>query len=213
VYWIAYERVMSSRQINFLAERRKGLTKTEIQDRKMMRGASMVFGSVFTVFLLIFAVRFYFDRQLFQVREAQKTARNQILSNESIERSFVIFVYKLTALANLTQDKQEKNEAITFFSKLFGPSVFVREMSFLEKERILSLRLQSSSVFSLRQVFTLLNSQAVRDQFLSVNPSDLQRNTQGDYEMVITAVVKKKPTTAAGPTIPEPAVLFPQVAQ
>lgn len=191
-----------SRQINFLAERRKALTKTELQDRKVMRVASMIFGGVFMVFLAVFAVRFYFDRQLFQVREAQKTARAQILNNESIERSFVIFVYKLTALANLTQDKQEKNQALTFFSNLFGDDVFVRQMSFLEKEKILSLKIQSDSIFSLREVFALLNSQQVRDQFVSINPSDLVRTAGGDYEMIITAVVKENtPLPAPAPVI------------
>ena len=54
---------MISRQINFLAERRKSLTKTELHDRKIMRISSIVFGGVFLVFLSVFGVRFYFDRQ------------------------------------------------------------------------------------------------------------------------------------------------------
>lgn len=195
-----------SRQINFLAERRKALTKTEIQDRKVMKIASVIFGTVFTVFLIVFAVRFYFDRQLFQVREAQKSARAQILNDESIERSFVIFVYKLTALTNLTQDKQEKNQAITFFSNLFGDDVFIRQMSFLEKEKILSLKIQLDSIFSLRQVFDLLNSQQVRDQFVSINPSDLMRTPGGDYEMVITAVVKENTPLPAPAPVVDPGV-------
>lgn len=195
-----------SRQINFLAERRKALTKTEIQDRKVMKIASVIFGTVFTVFLIVFAVRFYFDRQLFQVREAQKSARAQILNDESIERSFVIFVYKLTALTNLTQDKQEKNQAITFFSNLFGDDVLIRQMSFLEKEKILSLKIQLDSIFSLRQVFDLLNSQQVRDQFVSINPSDLMRTPGGDYEMVITAVVKENTPLPAPAPVVDPGV-------
>ncbi len=182
-----------SRQINFLAERRKSLTKIEVQDQKAIRIASGVFTVTFLIFLAVFGVRFYFDRQLFQVREAQKAARSQILNDQAIEQSFVIFVYKLTALANLTQDKQEKNEALNFFSNLFGSDVFVTQMSYLEKERILSLKIQSDSVFSLRKVFELLNTDAVREEFASVNPSDLTRTPQGDYEMVITAVVKPKP--------------------
>ncbi|MBW7944778.1 hypothetical protein H3C70_05275 [Patescibacteria group bacterium] len=192
-----------SRQINFLAERRKSLTKIEVQDQKAIRIASIVFTTTFLIFLTVFGIRFYFDRQLFQVREAQKTARSQILNDQAIEQSFVIFVYKLTALANLTQDKQEKNEALNFFSNLFGSDVFVTQMSYLEKERILSLKIQSDSVFSLRKVFELLNTDAVRAEFTSVNPSDLTRTPQGDYEMVITAVVKPKPAgEVAGPVQP-----------
>src|SRR5688572_18916140 len=182
-----------SRQINFLAERRKSLTKTEQEDRRIIRIVSIFFGTVFTVFLIVFGIRFYFDRQLFQVEAAQKNARSQILNNEATERSFVIFVYKLNALVNLTQDKQEKNQALNFFSNLFGPNVFVTQMSFLEKERILSLKIESDSIFSLREVLNLLNSPEVRVQFISVNPSDLVRTARGDYEMVITAVVKDQP--------------------
>lgn len=185
-----------SRQINFLAERRKSLTKVEIQDRKVIRIASIAFSAVFLAFLVIFGIRFYFERQLLQVKEAQKVARAQILNDQAIERSFVIFVYKLTALANLTQDKQEKNQALNFFSNLFGPDVFVTQMTFLEKEKILSLKIQSDSIFSLRQIFELMNTAPVREQFVSVNPSDLMRTPNGDYEMVITAVVKQLPPEA-----------------
>ena len=195
---------MISRQINFLAERRKSLTKTELHDRKIMRISSIVFGGVFLVFLIVFGVRFYFDRQLYQVREAQKAARSQILNNESIERSFVVFVHKLTALSNLTQDKQEKNQAITFFSTLFGSDVFIRQMSFLEKEKMLSLRIQSKNIFSLNRVFQLLNSQEVREGFVSIHPSDLLRTQQGNYEMMITAVVKQQPTATAAAATPLP---------
>lgn len=191
-----------SRQINFLSERRKGLTKVEIQDRKIIRIASIIFGGAFTVFLIIFGVRFYFDRQLFQVKEAQKAARSQILNDQNIERSFVVFVYKLTALANLTQDKQEKNEALNFFSNLFGSDVFVTQMSYLEKERILSLKIQSDSIFTLRNAYRLLNDSSVTEEFSSVNPSDLTRNSQGDYEMVITAVVKAKPPGTIQQSVP-----------
>jgi hypothetical protein len=191
-----------TRQINFLAERRKSLTKVEVQDQKIIRIASIIFGVTFLLFLIVFGVRFYFDRQLFQVREAQKAARSQILNDQNIERSFVIFVYKLTALANLTQDKQEKNEALNFFSNLFGSDVFVTQMSYLEKERILSLKIQSDSVFTLRRAFELLNDPSVRAEFSSVNPSDLQRTPQGDYQMVITAVVKPKPIGAVASPVP-----------
>ncbi len=188
-----------SRQINFLAERRKSLTKTEREDQRIIRLVSILFGTVFGLFLIVFGVRFYFDRQLFQVKQAQKTARGQILNNETTERSFVIFVYKLNALVSLTENKQEKNQALTFFSNLFGPDVFITQMSFLEKEKILSLKIQSDSVFSLRQVLDLLSSPEVKKEFVSVSPSDLLRTARGDYEMVITAVVKDQPVAAPVP--------------
>jgi len=198
---------MSNRHINFLAERRKGLTKTEVQDRKIMRLASFIFGGAFLLFLLIFGVRFYFDRQLVQVKEAQKGARSQILNNELTERSFVIFVYKLSALAELTQDKQDKNNAISYFSHIFGPEVFIRQISFLEKERILTLKIQSDSIFSLKQVFSLLNSEPVRAQFSSINPSDLTRTAQGDYQMAITAVVKSNTAVSPAPAAVNPGAI------
>lgn len=187
-----------SRQINFLAERRKQLTKTERQDRRIMRIASIVFGVIFFLFLIVFAVRLYVNRQLMQVREAQRRAREQVVGSEATERSFVIFVNKLTALVNVTNDRDEKNKALTFFSTIFGSEVFIRQISFLEKERILSLTVQSDTVFQLQRVFAIINSPEVRNEFVSISPSNLARSPQGDYELVITAVVKE--TGASGAT-------------
>ena len=188
---------MPARQINFLSERRKSLTKTEHQDQQVMQIMAGVFGLIVVICLMSFGLHFFLNRQMTQVQAAEKAARSQIVDNETIERSFVIFVYKLTALTSLSQDKQDKNEAISFLSTLFGDDVFIKQMNFLEKERILSLRIQSDSIFSLKQVFSQLNDPEVRGRFASLNPSDLLRTADGNYEMSITAVVKSSASLSA----------------
>lgn len=193
---------MPARQINFLSERRKSLTKTEHQDLQLIKIVGGVFGVIVLICAVLISIRVYLGRQFSQVQESEKLARAQIVDNETIERSFVIFVYKLTAMTNITQDKEAKNEAITFFSQLFGEDVFIKQMSFLEKEKILSLRIQSESVFSLQEVFRKLSEDDVRGRFASLSPSNLLRTPAGDYEMSITAVLKQTATASAQASFP-----------
>ena len=179
-----------SRQINFLGERQKQLGKTEIQDRQILRYATIFLGISFGVFVLVFGINFYFSRQLSQIMTAERVARSQILSNEDIERSLVIFVNKLSSLAKIAQDRQEKNEAITFFSSVFGNTVFIKQIDFDQKEKLLTFRLQSDDIFSLKDVFEVVNSPEVQQQFRSVKPSDLSRAPNGKYEMVVAVVTE-----------------------
>ena len=182
-----------SRQINFLGDRQKQLGKTEIQDRQILRYTGIFLGGCFAVFVVVFGVHLYFGRQLSQIQTAEKVARSKILSNEEIERSLVIFVNKLSSLSKIGQDRQEKNAAITFFSSVFGNSVFIRQIDFEQKEKLLTFKLQSNDIFSLRQVFEVVNSAEVQQRFTSVRPSDLVRTADGKYEMVVAVVTAGNP--------------------
>jgi hypothetical protein len=179
------------REINFLSERRKQLTKVEKKDTQIMKILAGILGMVFVFFLLSFGVQLYVDRQLFQLKAAQKVARSQIAENEEIERSFVIFVYKLTSLSNINQDRQEKNAAIDYFSTVFGDSIFIKNIEFDQKEKLLIFRLESNDVFALRKIFDTLKSEEIRQRFASINPSDLKRTITGTYEISVAVVTKK----------------------
>jgi hypothetical protein len=180
-----------SREINFLNERRKKLTKQESGDRNIMMMTGYFVAIIFIISCVAFGVSFYFDRQVFDLQEAQKVARSQITTNQNVEKSFVIFVHKLSSLANIYQDKQDKKAVIQFFSSAFDPSISIQEISFNQPEKLLTFHLQSEDIFAMQKVFSLFNSPDFRVKFQSVNLSNLSRSSDGRYIVVITVSTNK----------------------
>jgi hypothetical protein len=181
-----------AREINFLGERRKKLTKQETVDRRVMMMAGFVLSVVVLTFLVIFVIRLYLGNSLFQKVTAQKTARNEITSNESLERSFVVFVNKLKALTQIDQAKKDKNEVIQFFEQTFGAQAMIKKIEFDQTEKLLVFRLQSNDIFALRQVLDVANSPVVQSKYTSVKTSDLRRSSDGSYEITIAVLADKK---------------------
>jgi hypothetical protein len=196
------------REVNFLSERRKKLSKVELQDQKALRIVGIVLGVTFSVFLLLVIVSVYFSFQLGGVKAAQKVARSQITENQQIEESFVVFVHKLTALSLLSQARQQKNDAIEYFNTVFGPEVFIVEIEYDQTNQLIIFKLEAKEVFSLKKVLDLINSQEVKEKFALVSPSSLQRKEDGQYQITISvvtskeALAKQKKETAPGVGIP-----------
>ncbi len=179
-----------SREINFLNERRKRLTRVEREDQKWIRATLAIFGVTFIFFLCISGVRLYLDRQHRQIKEAQRVLRDQVANNVEVERSLVIMVHKLSSLANIDRDRAERRAAIGYFSDIFGANVFIKDVKFNQKEKLLLIRLESKNIFRLREIFQVVSNDEVRQKFTSVKPSDLVRNDAGQYEMTLAVVTK-----------------------
>lgn len=193
-----------SREINFLNERRKQLSKQERGDRSVMMMSTYFVVGIFVLFLLTFGLRLYLERQLFLIQEAQKVARNQITSNEEVEKSFVVFIHKLSHLAKIYRDRQEKKSVIQYFTGVFGDEVSISEISFNQAEKLLTFTLTARDVFNLKRIFDLANSEEMRIRFKSVNLSNLSRNQAGQYSLILTVSTDapKIGTTQPAPTPP-----------
>jgi hypothetical protein len=181
-----------AKQVNFLRERRKALSKVEQLDRRILMIMSYVFGAIFVVFFIVFGIRLYLDSQLNQVKMRQQEVRSQIVTNQDSEKSFVIFVNKLKSLSQIYQNRRDKKEAIEYFTNLFGADVFITQIEFDQKNKVLVFKLQSTDIFSLREVFKKVDSPEIKEKFTSVNPSDLNRLPDGRYEMSLAVVTEKK---------------------
>jgi hypothetical protein len=181
-----------TREINFLGERRKKLTRQETADRRIMMMVGVVLGIMVVVFLIIFGIRLFLGRTLFQRVEAQRVARGEITSNQSLERSFVVFVNKLKALTQIDQDKKDKNEVIQYFETTFGTDSLFKKIEFDQKEKLLVFRLQSNDIFALKKVMDLANSPDVQSKYPSLKTSDLHRSADGTYEVTIAVLAEKK---------------------
>ncbi len=178
--------------INFLRERRKNLSVKEKKDKQLLKIAGVVYGVVLVIFVIVYGIQIYLSRQLDSVVQEEKAARSQIVENQDVERSYVIFSHKLTSLSSVYQDRLDKKEAIAYFTNIFGPSIFVKEITFDQIEKLLVFRLQSSDIFHLQDIFTVVNSPETQQKFYSVNASNLQRSPDGKYEMNVVVSTKKK---------------------
>lgn len=179
------------REINFLNERRKKLTKQEKSDKNVMMMTSYFLGVVFVILVITEGVSIYLGRQVFDLQAAQEVARSQITSNQTVEKSFVIFVHKLSSLARIYQDRQDKKAVIQYFGSAFDSSVSIQEISFDQAQKLLTFHLQSTDVFAMQKVFQLFNSSDFRSKFQSVSLSNLSRASDGSYIVVITVSTNK----------------------
>ena len=177
------------RQINFLAERQKGISKQQLQDLRLMKIAGVVLGVVCLAGLIIFGLFFYFTYQLAQIRNQEGAIRGQILGAQGNEEAFVVYVKKLASLATIYKSREDKNNIIAYFSSLFGQDVVVTGIDFDQTDNLLHVKVEADDVFVLHRVLDLLNSDAVKAKFPALVSSNLDRNADATYEITITVPV------------------------
>lgn len=191
---------MSVIAINFLKDRRKKLTKQQLLDMKLFRAAGAICLACFVLFIAAVGVRLLLAYQLDQQKKRENQLLVQIRSQEDNEEAYVIFAAKLKVLAALFEQRQDKQEALQYFTTLFGSDILVNDVAYDSEDNILTLGLQAADIFSLQSVFDQLQSEQVKDQFLSVAASDLRRNDQGQYQTNITVQLQEPQAPAAAST-------------
>ena len=180
------------REINFLAERRKALSKQEVADKRLMRLSLVGCGLMFVIFGAMFGASFFLNREIDGVRAAQGAARTEIKNDHSTEQAFVIYAHKLTSLSQIYQDRQAKRDTIAYFDSVFGPGVFIKGLDFDQKNKLLFFQVQSIDAFHLKEIFFQVNSPDVQKKFLSLNPSNLLRTPDGAYQVSLAVSTQKK---------------------
>ncbi len=175
-----------SREINFLSDRHKEIVKQELADRRIMTLCSIGLGICFAIFVAFSAIQLFFSYQLNKTKVEEASLRQQIVGDQETERTFVIFVHKLSSLVQIDQDRQDKKVIIQFFNTYFGGSISIVGVEFNQSQKLLTLKLESDSVFTLKNVLTKLNDPEVLSKFSSVSPSNLTRTPDGKYQIDVT---------------------------
>lgn len=175
--------------INFLRHRRQALTKQQEQDQRYLRWSAATAASLFVVCLIVLGVRIFFTSSLANITQLQDQTRQNILSQENVERAFVLSYHKVDNLSKLFTQRQDKQEAIAFFSSFFGPDVLIKQIEFNGSEQILTFGLEADDVFVLEDVFEQLKSPQVTERFARVTPSNLRRTEDGKYQMTVAVVL------------------------
>lgn len=172
--------------INFLRDRRRRLTKQQALDRKIFKFSMIAGGICLSIFLATLGIRLFFVLTQQQLMDREDQLLATIRSQEENERSYVIFAAKLKVLSELFESRRDKQEALQYFTTLFGPNILISDVNYDATGSVLTLGLQAKDVFTLQTIFDLLKSEDVQSQFSSIKTSDLRRNDQGSYVTNVT---------------------------
>jgi len=178
--------------INFLSERRKKLTKQQLVDLKIFRVVSGVGIGILLALLIAVGSRLFFSYTLTQIAAKQSAILALVKSQEESEKSYVIFAAKLRVISELFVQRRDKQEAIKYFSTLFGPDVLVSDIEYEADTSLLTFGLEAKNIFTLETVFNRLNTQEVKDQFASVAATELRRDKFGTYQTSVLVTLKEE---------------------
>lgn len=191
-----------AKAINFVGERRKKLTQAQKNDLKIMKISINVLVGIFAIFLIVIGARFYFLFQVKNIKDTQTEIRNRIISNEPIEKDYIIFANKLKTLSVFFGKRKDKQEALVFFSDIFGDDVIVSGIDFSSAdEDIVSFVIKAPNVFVMERVFNTLQEERVTSVYPNIKKSNMRRSATGNYtvslEVVLSGPAKVATTNAA----------------
>lgn len=172
--------------INFVRERRRKLSKVEVQDRVWLRWSMIATGVVSGLVLVIVGVGLFFRWQVSQVQAQQESLKKEVASQVEVERSYVIFANKLRMIKDIVENRADKQAAIAYFTQAFGSDGLLREITFAADKRIVDFRVQAPDVFAFQRVLQLLDSPAVRERYPKIKREELRRTGLGTYEIGVT---------------------------
>ncbi len=179
-----------SKEINFLRDRRKTLSKRQKLDIKILKITAVVFGVVLLGFVITFGVSFFYTYSFNKFEAMEQRLTQQIVDNEDTEKLFVVTVHKLKALVGINDKRKNKQQAIEFFSTVFGDEVLVKQIEYSGQDDLLTFRLESKDVFVLEEVFYKLKQPDVAAEFNSIATSNLSRADTGRYQLSVAVVLK-----------------------
>jgi len=175
--------------INFLHQHRKKLTRIEQTDRQLFRYATFGAVGVVAVACLVLGGSLFLYFSTARQLDRQERLEAAIIQQEPIERSALILASKVRALTELMNQRSDKQQAISYFSNLFGDQVLIKDIDFQSGDGVLSLSLESRSVFVLNTVIDLLNDPQTTSRFTSLSKSNLARSKDGKYMITVTVVL------------------------
>lgn len=183
-----------ARTINFVRERRRNLSHQEEDDRKILRYVTFGMFGLGALILLIVGARLYLLYEIRNIQDEQKTVTAAISNKVGIEEQYTVFVNKLAILTELFGKRKEKQEALAYFSSLFGPDVIISQLSYKAGDEVLSFVLQSSNIFTMEEVFNIISSSEVSARYPTIKKNSLRRSFDGSYGMQVTLYFGDEPT-------------------
>lgn len=176
-------------QINFIKERRKLLVKERSQDRKLFLVSAVVFLVMLLVSVGLLGANFWLTSKINASKQMQVQLNKVIEDNQSVELEYSILIDKLKVITKLFGIRQKKQEALAYFSSLFGEDVIVSNIRYLSDEGALTFSLRVPSVFQLDDVLNLLDSGEIKKKFTQIQKQGLSRNKSGEYIVKVNVIL------------------------
>ncbi len=176
-------------QINFIKERRKLLVKERSKDRKLFLVSGVVLLLVILISIALLGVNFWLVNQIKASKQTQIQLNRVIEDNQSVELEYSVLIDKLKIITELFGVRQKKQEALAYFSSLFGDDVIVSNIRYLSDDGSLMFSLQVPSVFQLDEVLNLLDSNEMKQKFTQIQKQGLSRNKSGEYTVKVNVIL------------------------
>ncbi len=175
--------------INFVRQRLKKLSKIEKKDKSVFQTTTTVVSVLLLILAVVLGYKLYLTSQLKGIKSSQDNFLSRIKKQEAREKSFVLFVNKLRVLSSIFQKRKDKQQAIDYFTQIFGPDVTIERIVYDVDTQLLTFRLLAADIFTLEKVFDLLSAEQSTTRFSSLAKSNLQRTAAGIYQMQVTVVM------------------------
>ncbi len=188
-------------EVNFVRERRKQLNKTQQQDRRILKFTLLGAASVAVVAMSVVGAQLFLTSQVKSMLDDIESARASILANEEVESSYVVLLHKLKTIEELFFERKDRQQAIEFFTNIFGDQAMIEKMRYESTSagRLLNFTILSADVFSLEQVLATLSSPQVKSKYPVINTSGLSRTQYGDYGLEVTVALDETGSTTKKP--------------
>ncbi|PIY80897.1 MAG: hypothetical protein COY80_00580 [Candidatus Pacebacteria bacterium CG_4_10_14_0_8_um_filter_42_14] len=178
------------KNINFVRDRQRWVEKAQAQDQKILLFSSIALGIIAVIGIVAGVSHWLLSRNLDSILSEQKSTKSAILAEQPIEESYTIFAHKLRVLTDLFGNRKNKQEALTFFSKFFGPGVIISQLSYSgENNEILTFSLSAQDIFTMERVFKQLKSPELLAAYPDITRGGLSRNDSGVYSLKLTVVL------------------------
>jgi len=189
-----------ARSINFVGERRKRLTEAQKKDQKAMKVSINVLVGVFALFLIVIGARFFFMFQVKSIKDTQLAVRTRILSNEQVEKEYILFAQKLKKLSVFFGRRKDKQEALVFFSEVFGSDVIVSGIDYSSAEEdVVSFVIKAPNIFVMERVFNTLEEATVTDTYPNIQKSSMRRSATGNYTVNLAVILTQEAISGEAP--------------
>ncbi len=183
--------------INFLGKRGGIYQKNIVYDRRLFLIALIVFGVTVITLLALIGFNIYLSSTLKGVVKKQNETKQSIMTNQTVEAQYLLFSNKLKTIAEIFEKRNNKQQAINYLSNLFTDSGFIGGVNYDGDAQILSLTVDSTSIFQLEKLVEKLDSDEVKTNFSSLNRSNIRRTEVGNYAMKLTVELKKQTGNSA----------------
>lgn len=176
--------------INFLANRVNVKGKQKKQDIKIFKISTYVAAGIFIVLAGALGFKLYTNLRINNAEKQIEQYKQSILGQESTEVSYLIFANKIKVIGEIYKNRSNKQEAMNYFSEVFGGKAEIIGMNYQADQGGLILQLSSDNVFNFQAVEDTLDSSELRQAYDSVEKSALSRTETGSYKLTIKLGLK-----------------------